>query len=1160
MASDISQDLTHRVYCGDLAKVNDPEHRGGYADVFIGSLKRTADTRERVAVKVLRPNEQRKNVKELESATTREAKIWQQLDHPNVLKFLGLGIHFGYRGIPVLISPWCDNGTVLEYLRTHLSLDTRLSIIHGAAKGLLYLHNQDVIHGDVKPSNILIDDDGQPLLCDFGQSYLLHSVDSLPEPAGTIRYQSPEAFREERRCTKPGDVYSFGLTCFEILTGLPPFPELATDVQIMGRMAQEQYYKLPRPDAPSPEAALYDNVLEKCWMDSPLVRPSMLEVARALEATELLPEANRVVAEKSELPDQKRHNVEVTESPFPLDMGKNYRFVCDPNGSARLGGIGGFADVYRGVYVAEGRIWLEVAIKVLRVAVSDRTSEEVARKHLIREVLVWQKLKHPNILPFIGLAFNLGRPAKFPALVSRWCGNGDMMQYLKSNPSYDQKLATINGVARGLWYLHSQQVVHGDIKPGNILVYRDGRPLLCDFGQSSIMNVRGFTTRAAGAFRYQAPELLLNDYQRKTYNMDVYSFGMTCSEIWTGQKPFTSMTTDAQVAIAILQGSIPTHPILPSGIESDLLWNVFIKCWGQEAINRPSMEAVIRMLRSIGESSSAMISASPHLIDSIMLNIFKALKATTGIRKSQAAKHRSPIAHGILTGAHDFTVQNSTITFFAEFQQPRIRDGLPRQPPPLAFIVLSQKRVPGAELFSQERQYAPRCHPDTRIELREMLVKWLSDAKRLWNFLWLSGPAGVGKSAVAQTFAEYCDAQGYIRACYFFSKPQQRTSISGLVATIACQFASQSVAYNHYITHSLSFDPFILDQTLRIQFNKLIIEPLNALSAVSETSKPFVIIIDGLDECDDAFLQCELIELIGRSVEAYGLNRRAPLLWLACSRPEWHIKRCFAMANPVMQCGPVKMTCDASKDLHDVYCILKDGLQKVHEESSWDTSFKSRALVLVWPPEPKLQRLSGMVGGLPVLASTVIKFIGDGTGTPELKLDVCLSYLEAVGQPSETNPLEGLDTIYLHIIRSVPRSLYPTTQLILGFYIYSGLRWSTSDVGRFLCLSKDMFYLALRQLHSVLDIPIHDLALTKPLMFFHKSFQDFLQDPTRSRSTLLTRRDVVMIRDYYRCVGITTSFRRTATSKVSTTTSGTTCLSDSLLSLFNLFGNQVLTW
>jgi hypothetical protein len=274
-----------------------------------------------------------------------------------------------------------------------------------------------------------------------------------------------------------------------------------------------------------------------------------------------------------------------------------------------------------------------------------------------------------------------------------------------------------------------------------------------------------------------------------------------------------------------------------------------------------------------------------------------------------------------------------------------------------------------------------------------------------------------------------------------------------------------------------------------------------------------VVIVDGLDECRDEHAQQEIIKLIGEYVE---MSKGSPtvLLWLVCSRPEWHLKRVFNQAQSRIDFDREEITCNAAEDIEDVYRILKDGLQNVHE------TLRCGLSGVQWPTEARLQQLSQRVGGLPVLADAILRFIGDGSGSPDSQLDICLLFLETTGEGTKArNPLHALDTFYRQILSRVPRPILTITKQILAFYILS-LSYNPLpdrefgdplgpffeaifDVVRFLGIDMVTLYSALRYLHSIIEIPSAELVYQMPLKFFHKSFQDFLQDSTRSQTFAL---------------------------------------------------------
>ena len=102
--------------------------------------------------------------------------------------------------------------------------------------------------------------------------------------------------------------------------------------------------------------------------------------------------------------------------------------------------------------------------------------------------------------------------------------------------------------------------------------------------------------------------------------------------------------------------------------------------------------------------------------------------------------------------------------------------------------LLQRHIAPGAFHNSDERYDAPKCHPRTRRAVLEKIMDWAKDANKVALFLWLYGPAGAGKSAIAQTIAELLEEAGFLAAAFFFSRNAVgRNDKAPLVATLVYQ-------------------------------------------------------------------------------------------------------------------------------------------------------------------------------------------------------------------------------------------------------------------------------------------------------------------------------------------------------------------------------------
>ncbi|KAJ7863015.1 kinase-like domain-containing protein [Mycena leptocephala] len=255
--------------------------KGGYCDISRGKLNMWNGQGVQVAVKAIRPNldDDPAQIQAMINRLHCQTRLWTKLRHPNVLPFLGM--YDVGRTFPILVSPFCKFGHVREYLQTHSDAN-RNQIAHGVAAGVKYLHDLDIVHGNLKAENVLIDKGGVATIGDFGMFNIM-DVRDFPIPSRTM-HMTPElsavlpksGHRTETEHTpssptKMSDIYSFAFVILEILT-------VAVDVQA----PTEPVEPFPRPkraqygvDMVSPSMR---TVLEQCWSPKPELRPPIAEI------------------------------------------------------------------------------------------------------------------------------------------------------------------------------------------------------------------------------------------------------------------------------------------------------------------------------------------------------------------------------------------------------------------------------------------------------------------------------------------------------------------------------------------------------------------------------------------------------------------------------------------------------------------------------------------------------------------------------------------------------------------------------------------------------------------------------------------------------------------------------------------------------------------
>ncbi|KAJ7016241.1 kinase-like domain-containing protein, partial [Mycena alexandri] len=142
--------------------------------------------------------------------------------------------------------------------------------------------------------------------------------------------------------------------------------------------------------------------------------------------------------------------------------------------------------------------------------------------NLCSKFKAWSALDHPNVLRFLGTSLDL---ALSPALITPFCGSGSIMKYLTDTPRSSQERLGF-GIARGLAYLHSQSIVHGNLTTVKILVSDAGLPVICGYGLANISSHLAKNTTTSSSKRFTAPEYLVDESTRRTTPGDVYSFSM----------------------------------------------------------------------------------------------------------------------------------------------------------------------------------------------------------------------------------------------------------------------------------------------------------------------------------------------------------------------------------------------------------------------------------------------------------------------------------------------------------------------------------------------------------------------------------------------------------------------------------------------------------
>ena len=149
-----------------------------------------------------------------------EARTVSKLQHSNIVGIFDIGMQ---DNAPYLVLEFIDGESLKSMIHQGCSLDRKISIMRDILQGAAAAHDQDIVHCDIKPANIMLSEQGQAKIADFGLAFLTDAAGRDSDALyGTPQYMAPE-YLQTHQHQKVSDVFSIGLVCYELLTGTPAF-------------------------------------------------------------------------------------------------------------------------------------------------------------------------------------------------------------------------------------------------------------------------------------------------------------------------------------------------------------------------------------------------------------------------------------------------------------------------------------------------------------------------------------------------------------------------------------------------------------------------------------------------------------------------------------------------------------------------------------------------------------------------------------------------------------------------------------------------------------------------------------------------------------------------------------------------------------------------
>ncbi|CAK8540060.1 unnamed protein product [Lathyrus sativus] len=241
---------------------------GSFGDLFRGTY-----CSQDVAIKVLKP--ERINTDMLKEFA-QEVYIMRKIRHKNVVQFIGACTRPPNLCI---VTEFMSRGSLYDFLhrqRGVFKLPSLIKVAIDVSKGMNYLHQNNIIHRDLKTANLLMDENELVKVADFGVARVQTQSGVMTAETGTYRWMAPEVI-EHKPYDQKADVFSFGISLWELLTGELPYSYL-TPLQAAVGVVQKGL----RPIIPKHTHPRLSELLERCWQQDPKERPAFSEIIEIL--------------------------------------------------------------------------------------------------------------------------------------------------------------------------------------------------------------------------------------------------------------------------------------------------------------------------------------------------------------------------------------------------------------------------------------------------------------------------------------------------------------------------------------------------------------------------------------------------------------------------------------------------------------------------------------------------------------------------------------------------------------------------------------------------------------------------------------------------------------------------------------------------------------
>lgn len=552
-----------------------------------------------------------------------EIMILSKLNHSSIIKLHGYCLKdFNQEESQVIIMKYIENGSLEEFLdkeRQGIEFEfwdetMKLINIYGIASAISYLHDNDILHLDVKPDNVLLNNFLFPILTDFGLSKSQDEIQrnrSNSQIFGTLFFMAPELFNDDDAYSEKADVYAFAILVYEIITKQVPYNGLSS-CYVMYNVANNNL----RPELDDTVPIAYRELIESCWNQDPEKRPSFKSIINQLKSEKFIKNVDKNLFEAYIKIINEKLN-EKSDSQFPTYQLKSIysQLKKERQQSMNCDGIVSLdkyrlvnkieEDQFNSIYKVVNKDTNETCIASVSSIKLDVLSDK-SLSNISSEIQNLLSMKYPTIQQFIGFSFHdfegQNKPVRFLEYVGKLTLKNQLLKERmgihESRWNKTTKLKIIYGIASGMSYLHSHNINHPELSTQNVYINDKFEPKLGEIGfytlpqktqlaSSYTMNISKMSKM------FTAPEAMMTG--ENTEKSDVYSFGVVLYETITCEKAFDDYSNPIVFIKNIKDLSKLLH--LDRNIE-DCYKNLIYSCLSNDIKKRPSFASIVSQLET----------------------------------------------------------------------------------------------------------------------------------------------------------------------------------------------------------------------------------------------------------------------------------------------------------------------------------------------------------------------------------------------------------------------------------------------------------------------------------------------------------------------------------------------------------------------------------